>query len=215
MDFVGGTIYVFGSLPDIVVDSRNLGLAHPVRPHHPRAKPLRVVDQNMQRRPLDGNARSLQPGTQFGENIVNEALVARVVCQPVHNVAVRMRGDGIDFWWRVHSFLPSSDLDRRYGICRVPARRRQRSPATRLDVSLGRSPVGAISRAPAWHFCTRSGQTAGGTPLLEGFDVRVGEQQCAMRNVGLPRLVEHEAQYVLYLGLATAFNVTQHRRRVL
>jgi hypothetical protein len=28
--------------------------------------------------------------------------------------------------------------------------------------------------------CARSGQTAGGTPLLESFDVRVGEQQCAM-----------------------------------
>jgi hypothetical protein len=32
--------------------------------------------------------------------------------------------------------------------------------------------------------CARSGQTAGGTPLLERLDVRVGEQQCAIRNVG-------------------------------
>jgi hypothetical protein len=55
--------------------------------------------------------------------------------------------------------------------------------------------------------CARSGQTAGGTPLLESLDVRVGEQQCAMRNVGLARLVEHEAQDVLDLRRATAFDV--------
>src|SRR6266513_2116300 len=47
MDFVGGTIDVFGSLPDIVVNSRKLGLAHPVGPHDPGAKPLRMVDQDM------------------------------------------------------------------------------------------------------------------------------------------------------------------------
>src|SRR5260221_11066854 len=84
----------------IVVDPRNLGLAHPVRPHHPRAKPSRVVDQNMQRRPLDGNARSLEPDTQLSENIVNETLIARVVCQPVQAGAVRMRADRTDVWRR-------------------------------------------------------------------------------------------------------------------
>ena len=113
MDFVGGTVDVFGSLPDVVVYPRKLGLAHPVGPHDPGAKPLRMVDQEMKRRPLDGNARSLEPDTQLGENIVNEALIARFVCQPVHNVAVRMRGDGIDVWWRVHISLLGSDLDRR------------------------------------------------------------------------------------------------------
>src|SRR6267378_4691537 len=128
MDLVGGTTDVFGSLPDIVVDSRNLGLAHPVSPHDPGAKPLRMMDQDMKRRALDGNARSLEPDTQLSENIVNEALIARVVCQPVHNVAVRMRAEGIDVWRRVHILLLSSDLDRRYRICRVSARRRQRSP---------------------------------------------------------------------------------------
>jgi hypothetical protein len=45
-----------------------------------------------------------------------------------------------------------------------------------------------------WRNCGKSGQTAGGTPLLEGFAVPVGEQQCAMRNVGLARLVEHGRQ---------------------
>src|SRR5712671_3660559 len=128
MDFVGGTIDVFGSLPDVVVNSRKLCLAHPVGPHDPGAKPLRMMDQDMKRRPLDGNARSLEPDTQLSENIVNEALIARVVCQPVHNVAVRMRGGGNDVWRGVHIVLLSSDLDRRYGICRVSARRRQRSP---------------------------------------------------------------------------------------
>src|SRR6202011_2282922 len=126
--------------PYIVVDSRKLGLAHPVGPHDPGAKPLRMVDQDMKRRPLDGNARSLEPDTQLSENIVNEALIARVVGQPVHNVAVRMRGDGIDFWRRVHILLPSSDLDRRYRICRVPARRRQwsrRNLLARIGLSAG------------------------------------------------------------------------------
>ena len=61
-----------------------------------------MVDQDMKRRPLDGNARSLEPDTQLSENIVNEALVARVICEPVHDVAVGMRGDRIDFWRRVH-----------------------------------------------------------------------------------------------------------------
>src|ERR1700676_213183 len=128
MDFVGGTIDVFGSLPDVVVASRKLCLAHPVGPHDPGAKPLRMMDQDMKRRPLDGNARSLEPDTQLSENIVYEALIARVVCQPVHNVAIRMRDDGIDVWRRVHSLLLRSNLDRRYGICHVPARRRQWSP---------------------------------------------------------------------------------------
>src|SRR5260370_42244440 len=43
MDFVGRTIDIFGSPPDIVVNSRNLGLAHPVGPHDPGAKPLRMM----------------------------------------------------------------------------------------------------------------------------------------------------------------------------
>src|SRR5712671_3596393 len=120
MDFVGGTIDVFGSLPDIVVNSRKLGLALPVGPQDPGAKPLRMMDQDMKRRPLDGNARSLEPDTQLSENIVNEALIARVICQPVHNVAVGMRGDGIDVRRRVHILLLSSDLDRRSGYVVSP-----------------------------------------------------------------------------------------------
>src|ERR1700756_1040041 len=111
MDFLGGTADIFGSLPDIVVESRKLSLAHPLGPHDPGAKPLGMVDQEMERRPLDGNARSLEPDTQLSEDIVNEALVARVVCQPVHDVAVGMRGDGIDVWRRVHILLPGGDLD--------------------------------------------------------------------------------------------------------
>jgi hypothetical protein len=70
-----------------------------------------MVDQDMKRRPLDGNACSLEPDTQLSENIVNEALIARVVCQPMHNVAVRIPSDGIDVWRRVHILLLSSDLD--------------------------------------------------------------------------------------------------------
>jgi hypothetical protein len=128
MDFVGGAIDIFGSPPDIVVNSGNLSLAHPVGPHDPGAEPLRMVDQDVKRRPLDGNARSLEPDTKLSENIVNEALIARLVCQPVYYVAVRMRGDGIDICRRVHTLLLNSDLDRWHRICRVPARRHQWSP---------------------------------------------------------------------------------------
>src|ERR1700756_2397402 len=73
----------------------------------------------MQRRPLDGNARSPKPDTQLRENVVNEALIARVVCQPVQNLAARMLSHGNVFWRRVHFLLLSSDQDRRYRICRV------------------------------------------------------------------------------------------------
>src|SRR6516225_2444060 len=111
INFACGTADVFRSPPDIVVDPRHLSLAHPVGPHDPGAKPLGMVDQEMKRRPLDGNARPLKTHTQFGENIVNEALVARVVCQPVYNVAVGMRGGGIDVWRRVHILLLTSNLD--------------------------------------------------------------------------------------------------------
>jgi hypothetical protein len=127
-DFVGGTTYIFGLLPDIVVNSRKLGVAHPIGPHDPGAKPLRMVGQDIKRGPLNGNARSLEPDTQLSENIVNEALIACVVCQPMQNVAVRIRGNRIDIWRRVHILLPSNDLDRPYRICRVSTRRRQWSP---------------------------------------------------------------------------------------
>jgi hypothetical protein len=113
MDFADRTTDVFGSFPEIVVESCNVGLAHSVDPYHPRAEPFRMEDQDMKRRPLDGNPHSLEPDTQLSENIVNEALIACVVCQPVHNIAVRMRGDGISVWRRVHILLLSSDLDRR------------------------------------------------------------------------------------------------------
>src|ERR1700722_12123845 len=95
MDFVGGTIDVFGSPPDIVVNSRELGLVHPVGPHDPGAKPLGVIDQEMKRCPLYRDVRSLEPDTQLSENTIKEALIASVVCQPAHDVAVRMSGDGI------------------------------------------------------------------------------------------------------------------------
>ena len=111
MDFVGGTTDVFGSLPDIVGYSRNFDFVHPVGPDEPGAKPLRMVDQDMKRGPLDGNAGLPQPQTEFCEDIVNEALIARVVDQPAHDVAVRLRGDGIDVWRGVHSLFLSGDLD--------------------------------------------------------------------------------------------------------
>jgi hypothetical protein len=113
-----------------------------------------MVDQDMKRRPLDGNAGSLEPDTKLGKNIVNEALIARVVCQPVHDVTVRMRGDRIDFWRRVHILLPSSDLDRRYRICRVPGRRRQWIPPQIVGLDLVASSIydcGCPGRTP-WNW---------------------------------------------------------------
>ena len=78
MDFVGGTIDVFGSLPDIVVHSRELGLV--VGSHD--------LGHTAQRKYYHGSAH-------------------HVVCQPVHNVAVRMCGDGIHVWRCVHFSLLS------------------------------------------------------------------------------------------------------------
>jgi len=60
------------------------------------AKPLRMVDQDMKRRPLDG-MRAAGAGTPAQQKFVYESLILRVVCQPVRNV-VRMRGDGLDVW---------------------------------------------------------------------------------------------------------------------
>jgi hypothetical protein len=63
--------------------------------------------------------------------------------------------------------------------------------ATWLNVSFGRPPVelrqrGAISRAPYGVVIARDqGKRPAARPLPESFDVCVGEQQCAMRNVGL------------------------------
>src|SRR5258706_4744533 len=54
MDFVRGTLDVFGSLPDIVVYSRTRRLAPPVYHHEPGARPLRMGVQDMKRSPLSG-----------------------------------------------------------------------------------------------------------------------------------------------------------------
>src|SRR5882672_842343 len=65
--------------------------------------------------------------------------------------------------------------------------------------------------------CTRrqSGQAARGPPLLVGFDVGVSEQQRVAGHSGLDRLVQHEAEDVLYFRLPAPFNVAQHRSRIL
>ncbi len=51
MDFVGRAGDIFGSLPDIVVDPLEHGLAHPVGPHDPGTEPLRMMDQQVKRTP--------------------------------------------------------------------------------------------------------------------------------------------------------------------
>src|SRR4051812_16902397 len=60
MDLFGGTTDVFGSPPDLAADRLSSGCARAGGPHDPGTKPLRMVDQDMKRRPLDGNARSLE-----------------------------------------------------------------------------------------------------------------------------------------------------------
>ena len=135
-DFVGGTADVFGPLADVVVDQIEFGLAHPVSPQHPRAKPLRMLDQEMKRRPLDGDARLLEPDAQFGENVVDEALLARVVCQPVENVADRMRGDGIDGWRHVHVLLPGSAwIDAAGYVVSLPDRFNSQKPQRQVSAA--------------------------------------------------------------------------------
>ena len=57
----------------------------------------------MQRCAPDGNAHSLEPDAQFGENIVDEALIARIVGQPVQNAVVRFCDDWIHVCRRSHS----------------------------------------------------------------------------------------------------------------
>jgi hypothetical protein len=130
----------------------------------------------MKRRPLDRNARSLEPHTQFGENIVDEALIARVVYQPVHDVAV---GNRIDFWRRVHILLPNSDLDRRYRICRVSVRRRQWSPpqsacAHRVVGGLPRVRAGGRSSSAALSLSTHNSQPITLPWQFEGLSVEHG-----------------------------------------
>src|ERR1700743_828106 len=102
MNFVAGTTNVFGSPSDIVVEPRNLRLVHLVGPYDPGAKPLGVMDHHMKRCTLDRNARSLEPETELGENIVEETLIARFICQPMDDVTVGMGGGGIDIWRSVH-----------------------------------------------------------------------------------------------------------------
>src|SRR5262249_1348519 len=96
MDFVDGAADIFRSLPDIVVYSRDLGFTLLVSPDDPGAEPLRMVDQKIERGPLEGNAGTLEPDAQLGEDIVDEALIARLVCQPVQDIAVGICGDGIE-----------------------------------------------------------------------------------------------------------------------
>jgi hypothetical protein len=64
--------------------------------------------------------------------------------------------------------------------------------ATWLNVSFGRPPVELRQRGAIYHvhpygvvIVRDQGKRPAARPLLESFDVCVGEQQCAMRNVGL------------------------------
>src|SRR5260370_11246844 len=63
MDLIGGTVDVFGSAPDIVVDPFYHSLTHPIPPHHSATKPLRMVDHYIKRPPPYGKARSRRPAT--------------------------------------------------------------------------------------------------------------------------------------------------------
>src|SRR5690348_11022353 len=111
MDLVDGAADIFRALADIVVDPRNLGFPRAVRPDDPRAQPLRVVDQEIHRRPLERNAGTLQPDTKLGEDVVDEAFVARAVGEPVHDLG------GSNVWRRVHVLLPEYD-GAGYVVCR-------------------------------------------------------------------------------------------------
>ena len=96
LNFAGRTADIFGSLPHIVIHPGEFGLLHPLFPQDPGAEPLRMVDQDMKRRPLDRNAGPPEPDAELGEDVVDEALVARVVGQPSHDVIDGIRGGGIE-----------------------------------------------------------------------------------------------------------------------
>ena len=68
---------------------------HAVGPQEARAEPLRMMDQDVKRRPRERKACLLQADTQLSEDIVDEALIARLVRQPMHDVIDGIRRDGI------------------------------------------------------------------------------------------------------------------------
>lgn len=76
---VGGTADIFGASHDIEIDPPDLGLTHAVGPHDTGPQPLRMLDADVKRRPLEWNPRLLQADAHLGKNVVDEALVAGAV----------------------------------------------------------------------------------------------------------------------------------------
>ncbi|MCP1887214.1 hypothetical protein J2R70_000103 [Bradyrhizobium japonicum] len=72
-----------GSLEHVEVDPRDLRFAHAIQPRKAGAEPLRMLDPDMHRRPLERNARLLEADAHLGKDVVDEALGARAVGQPV------------------------------------------------------------------------------------------------------------------------------------
>ena len=116
LQLIGWTADIFGSLPHIVADPVDRSVVHSVGPHEAGAQPLRMVDQDMQRRALEGNARTLNALTQLGEDIVDEALIARLVHQPVHDIVVSSGGG--EMGRCVHGWLPGVTGGRGYVVSR-------------------------------------------------------------------------------------------------
>ncbi|MEY9138040.1 hypothetical protein ACVIWV_005647 [Bradyrhizobium diazoefficiens] len=87
----------FGPLAHVIIDPRDLGLAHAVGPHEAGPQPLRVMNQDMKRRALQRNAGLLEADAHLRKDIVDEALVAGAVGQPVDDAVGQRRG-GILVW---------------------------------------------------------------------------------------------------------------------
>src|SRR5580692_8840299 len=71
-----------------------------------------MLNLHMKRRALDGDTGPLQPEAHLRKDIVDETLFARVVGQPVQDVAVGICGSGIDVRRRVHILLQGRALRR-------------------------------------------------------------------------------------------------------
>ena len=122
--FVGGAADIFGPFPDIEIDPRDLGLAHSVGPHETGPQPLRVLDHDVKRRPLERNAGRLEADAHLRKDVVDEALVARAVGQPVDD-AVAAGVDQFIVSRRAHHLPLDGGLSSR--TYRVPDRPRQPS----------------------------------------------------------------------------------------
>src|SRR3954451_9269064 len=117
VQLISWTADVLRSFPDIEIDPRDLRLAHAVGPQQAGAEPLWMMDQDVQRRPLEGNAGLLEPDTHLRKNVVDEALVAGAVDQPVDDGVAAGTDRIIIVWRRGHILSLGGGVHRDISCC--------------------------------------------------------------------------------------------------